>query len=89
MLKVVDVIGVASTGAYEGDASLVTRTKIVRMGRLGFWPVCLEVVRVAASCNTPAAEARGSDRRLRLPALPLTFAPDFVEAILDEREPME
>jgi hypothetical protein len=36
MLKVVDVIGLASTGAYEGDASLVTRTKIVRIARLGF-----------------------------------------------------
>jgi hypothetical protein len=32
---VVEVIGVASTGAYEGDASLVTRTKIVRIARLG------------------------------------------------------
>jgi hypothetical protein len=30
MLKVVEVFGMASTGAYEGDASFVTRTKIVR-----------------------------------------------------------
>jgi hypothetical protein len=35
MLKVVDVIGLASTGAYDGDASLVTRMKIVRIARLG------------------------------------------------------
>jgi hypothetical protein len=35
MLKVVEVIGVASTGGYEGDASLVAPTKIVRMVRLG------------------------------------------------------
>jgi len=34
MLKVVDVIGVARTGAYEGESSFVTRTKIVRMVRL-------------------------------------------------------
>jgi hypothetical protein len=34
MLKVVDVIGFASTGAYEGDASSVTRMKIVRIARL-------------------------------------------------------
>jgi hypothetical protein len=34
MLKVVDVIGVARTGAYEGDASSVTRTKMVRMAVL-------------------------------------------------------
>jgi hypothetical protein len=30
------VIGMASTGAYEGDASLVTRMKIVRMVCLGY-----------------------------------------------------
>ena len=36
MLKVVDVIGVANTGAYDGDLSLVTRTKIVRMASPGF-----------------------------------------------------
>jgi hypothetical protein len=35
MLKVVDVIGLACTGAYDDDASLVTRTKIVRIARLG------------------------------------------------------
>jgi hypothetical protein len=34
MLKVVEVIGVAITGAYEGVASPVTRMKIVRMVRL-------------------------------------------------------
>jgi hypothetical protein len=35
MRNIVDVIGVACTGAYEGDASLVTRTKIVRTVPLG------------------------------------------------------
>jgi hypothetical protein len=58
MLKVVDVIGVACTGAYAGDASLVTRTKdganslLVLAG-------CLKAVGVAAGCNTPVAEHDG------------------------------
>jgi hypothetical protein len=55
MLKVVDVIGLASTGAYEGDASLVTRTKIVRIA-VAALAVCLKVVSVIAGCNTAPAE---------------------------------
>ena len=71
MLKVVDVIGVARTGAYEGDASLVTRTKIVRMARLGSGR-CLKVARGAAGCNTPPAEHEGVPLDYDYRLLPLT-----------------
>jgi hypothetical protein len=77
MLKVVDVIGLASTGAYEGDASLVTRTKIVRIARLGSGR-CLKVVRVAAAGNTPAAEHDAVTDVYVCRLLPLTcLAPDM------------
>jgi hypothetical protein len=80
MLKVVDVIGLASTGAYEGDASLVTRTKIVRIARLGS-ALYLKVVRVATESNTPPADPDGVPDAYVCLLLPLTcLAPDIVEA---------
>ena len=87
MLKVVDVIGLASTGAYEGDASLVTRTKIVRIARLGSGRLS-RGVRVAAGGNTPAAEHDAVTDAYVCRLLPLIcLAPDLVEAMLDGPQP--
>ena len=56
MQKVVDVIGVASTGAYEGDLSLVTRTKIVRMASPGFGSLeCKPCGALTSASTIPAA----------------------------------
>ena len=86
MLKVVDVIGLASTGAYEGDASLVTRTKIVRIAGLGSG--ALLVVRGATDSNMPPAEPDAGAAAYVRRLLPLTcLAPGIVEAIQGGRQP--
>jgi hypothetical protein len=65
MLKEIEVIGVASTGAYEGVASLVTRTKIVRIARLGFWRYVSEwsVSPQAATAAEGAEACEEAERR--------------------------
>jgi hypothetical protein len=47
------------------------------------------VVRVATASKTPPAEPDGVTDAYVCRLLPLTFARASVEAILDEREPME
>jgi hypothetical protein len=81
MLKVVDVIGVARTGAYESDASLATRMKIVRMARIGL-AARLRVIRLVAGCITRTAEHGGVPDACVSRLLPLTcLARELVEAI--------
>ena len=89
MMKVVDVIGLASTGAYEGDASRVTRTKIVRIaslgsGRLPQSGLCDRKGNMAPVEHDGVTNAYVC-RRLQLTCL----APDIVEAIRDGRQPKE
>lgn len=86
MLNVVDVIGVASTGAYEGEPSFVTRTKIVRMVRLGL-VYRLRMVCIAPGCNMLAEVP--ANRRGRLLTQGADRVPDRLQLRLQGVEAVE
>ena len=76
------MIGVARTGAYESDASLATRTKIVRVAPVSVLAACLRVIRLVAGCFTRIAEHGGVPDACVSRLLPLTcLARELVEAI--------
>jgi hypothetical protein len=86
MLKVVEVIGLASTGAYEGDASGVTRTKIVRIASLGSGHLPQSGL-CRREGNTATAEHDVVTNAYVCRLLHSLAAPEIVEAILDGRQP--
>jgi hypothetical protein len=86
MLNVVDVIGVASTGAYEGEPSFVTRTKIVRMVRLSL-VYRLRMVCIAPGCNMLAEVP--ANRRGRLLTQGADRVPDRLQLRLQGVEAVE